>query len=356
MSVKPPPIFAPISFLRNRLFTHSTFWGIFLSVILIGSIGNTYIVHFWRVFFVDLIVNIGYAYGVLLVLIPYLLYQSRIVSFIGACVIWTIMVCYIELYIMKFIYADTPNEISVLKVTDYVPIFILTLFLVTAIKFGKDLLLIQHEAELAQRDKIQQELNFLRAQLSPHFLLNTMNNLYGLSVIKSDDLPPLMLRLSDLLRYTIYDTKTDKVPLKDEIEYLLDYIELQKIRMSAKVKLTVDFPENITSDWYIAPLLLIVFVENAFKHSQNMVTTDERFIHFSIRLQNNTFTFRSKNSFGNEPIFDKNTEGVIKLQNEGIGLETTLRRIELIYGKAHLPQIKKENGIYRVELTLKDSR
>jgi two-component system, LytTR family, sensor histidine kinase LytS len=356
MSVKPPPIFAPISFLKNRLFTHSVFWGIYLSVVLIGSIGNTYIKYYWRVFALDLIINITYAYGILLVLIPYLLYQSRILSFIAACVGWTMVVCYIELYVMKVIYSDTPDEISILKVTDYVPIYILTLFLVTAIKFGKDLLLIQHEAELAQRDKIQQELNFLRAQLSPHFLLNTMNNLYGLSVIKSDELPKLMLRLSDLLRYTIYDTKTDKVPLKDEIEYLLDYIELQKIRMSAKVNLTVDFPSDIPPNWHVAPLLLIVFVENAFKHSQNMVKTTERYMRFKINIQDDIFTFMSENTFENEPAFGQNKENNIALRHEGIGLETTLRRIELIYGKDNLPRITKDNGVYRVELTLKNAK
>jgi two-component system, LytTR family, sensor histidine kinase LytS len=365
MSLKPPPIdLAPIAFLKNRLLTHGTFWLVVFAVIGIGALGDLSIGSPWRYQLLELACFMVFSY-IILFFIRRLLYNSRFALFLTIATILIFVFAAIDFNLMKKI-SYVAGELDNLNSLISVPVYVLFFLMVTAIKLGKDLLIVQHEAELATRDKIQQELSFLRAQLSPHFLLNTMNNLYGLSVIKSDDLPPLMLRLSDLLRYTIYDTKTDKVPLKNEIDYLLDYIELQKIRMSAKVKLSVDFPSDIAADWHVAPLLLIVFVENAFKHSQNMVTSGERFIHFSIRLQDESFTFMSENTFETEPVFDKNmknsqiqpldTEGGIILKNEGIGLETTLRRIELIYGKAHLPRITKGNGVYRVELTLRNAK
>jgi sensor histidine kinase YesM len=354
MSVRPPLFFAPISFLKNRLLTHSVFWAIYLSVTFVSSWGSTYVSNFWEVFIIDTVSNVVFCYVVILVLIPRLLYQYKFILFVLLSIIWIAIMCVLNYYLFLYALRNVPNDTQYLRVTDFLSINVLLLFLITAIKFGKDLLIIQHETELAQRDKIQQELSFLRAQLSPHFLLNTMNNLYGLSVIKSDELPALMLRLSDLLRYTIYDTKTDKVALKNEIEYLLDYIELQKIRMSAKVKLTVDFLVDIPDSWHIAPLLLIVFVENAFKHSQNMVKTSPRFIHFKINIQDNIFTFISENTFEDEPAFGQNKEPNIALRHEGIGLETTLRRIELLYGKGNLPHITKDNGVFRVALTLKN--
>ena len=198
--------------------------------------------------------------------------------------------------------------------------------------------------------KLQQELSFLRGQLSPHFLLNTMNNLYGLSVIKSDKLPNLMLRLSDLLRYTIYDTKTDRVPLKNEVKYLMDYIELQKIRLSSKVRLMVDFPTEIPEKWTIVPLLLVVFVENAFKHSQTNANERAPFIHFDIAVTEGYLHFIAENSFEEQA---KTPDGFTIEKEGGLGLQTTLRRIELIYGKTALPKITTNDGCHRVELKLK---
>ena len=233
---------------------------------------------------------------------------------------------------------------------EIVPTYILFLFLVPALKMGKDLLIVQHENEQVQQQKLQQELSFLRAQLSPHFLLNTMNNLYGLSVIKSDQLPNLLLRLSDLLRYSLYDTKTNKVTLKNEVQYLLDYIELQKIRLSPKVQLTVNFPSEMSENHTIEPLLLVVFVENAFKHSQSITPKNVPFIHFDLKIEGELLIFTAENSFENQ---SETSHNFTIDKDGGVGLQNTLRRIELLYGKESLPKITTENGCYRVELNLK---
>ena len=159
-----------------------------------------------------------------------------------------------------------------------------------------------------------------------------------------------MLRLSDLLRYTIYDTKTDRVPLKNEVKYLMDYIELQKIRLSSKVRLMVDFPTEMPEKWTIVPLLLVVFVENAFKHSQTNANERAPFIHFDIAVTEGYLHFIAENSFEEQA---KTPDDFTIEKEGGLGLQTTLRRIELIYGKTALPKITTNDSCYRVELKLK---
>jgi sensor histidine kinase YesM len=200
-----------------------------------------------------------------------------------------------------------------------------------------------------------QELSFLRSQLSPHFLLNTMNNLYGLSVIKSDDLPRLLLRFSDLLRYSIYDTKSEYVTVRSEMKYLNDFIELQKMRLSDKVNLNIQIPEVICNSG-IVPMVLVVFVENAFKHSQDYQDSSKRFINIKIWIEDDFLHFTSENNCGEPSSLNRELGKELetfKIKNEGIGIDTTFRRLELLYGKENLPLIEKINGVYKVSLKLK---
>jgi len=350
MKRKPPPLIAPIEFLENRWLTHGLFWIIVSGLLFGGIVGQKESALLFKMIGFELLYYIVFSYIVLLFLIPFFLYNARFTLFILLGALLNILFAYIDYKTTWYYIKDIPGaETHSLLVA--LPIFVLFFFLVTAIKLGKDLLIVQHENEMGQREKMQQELNFLRAQLSPHFLLNTMNNLYGLSVVKSDLLPHLMLRLSDLLRYSLYDTKTDKVFLKNEVDYLLDYIELQKIRLSPTVKLSVVFPTEIPENATIVPLLLVVFVENAFKHSMNSANGKVPFIHFNISLDGDHLFFVAENSFEKQVASDDG----FKIEAEGIGLQTTLRRIELLYGKDSLPKITTENGCYRVELNLKFS-
>jgi two-component system, LytTR family, sensor histidine kinase LytS len=227
--------------------------------------------------------------------------------------------------------------------------------MVTALKLVKDLLMQQYDAEQDQKQKMVQELSFLRSQLSPHFLLNTMNNLYGLSVAKSDDLPKLMLRFSDLLRYSIYDTKSEYVSVRSELKYLTDFIELSKMRISSQVQVKFDIPE-IDCNKGILPMVLVVFVENAFKHSQDLQSSVKRFIHIKIWVEEDYLCYQSENNCGSATYINaelSNQLDTFKIIKEGIGLETTMRRLELIYGKDHLPTVIHEKDVYKVNLRLK---
>jgi LytS/YehU family sensor histidine kinase len=190
------------------------------------------------------------------------------------------------------------------------------------------------------------ELENLKAQISPHFLFNTMNNFYGLAVDNSKKLPDLMIRLSDLLRYSLYETKQEKVPLKDEIDYLKNYIELEKIRLESNLNIEFNVNVNDPEKYQIAPLLFIIFIENAFKHAKNIVN-EPVFIAINISVSDdevlsltvkNNYNANAQNSFTNE---------------KGIGLENARKRLSVIYpNEKHLLKIYQDERFYNVALTI----
>lgn len=189
-------------------------------------------------------------------------------------------------------------------------------------------------------DKAKAELMLLKSQINPHFLFNTLNNLYGLAVEKSDQAPEVILKLSDMMRYTIYEGKEDFVSLTDEITYLENYIELHKIRYHQKVD--IRFTKNISEDYSIAPLLFIILLENAFKHGVERIMEDA-YVHINLTAQDQSITFTIENNF-EEPTTKKPT---------GIGLENLRERLAHIYPNRHQLEIHKQAPIYKVLLTIK---
>lgn len=203
-----------------------------------------------------------------------------------------------------------------------------------------------HDAQTLAANS-QSELKLLQSQLSPHFLFNTLNNMYGLSITQHEKIPPLLLKLSELLRYSVYEANEVFVPLKDELAYIENYIEFEKIRIGERLILKTDFEEMTNTDIKIAPMLLIVFIENAFKHSKN--TTDEQiFIDISLKTWGNSVLFSVKNSqnktIQNNRILDKNS---------GFGLANVQKRLELLYNNKYLLEIQDEDDFYNIMLQLK---
>lgn len=191
------------------------------------------------------------------------------------------------------------------------------------------------------------ELQLLQSQLSPHFLFNTLNNLYGLSLSEHEKVPGLLLRLSDLLRYSVYEAKETFVPLGDEINYLNNYIAFEKIRLGERLSLTAELPEVGDPSVRIAPMLLIVFVENAFKHAKN--NADEHiFIRITLQADPASLSFSVQNSCsppGAVPASPKS--------HSGFGLESVKKRLALLYGNKHALQITRTASTYSVTLLLK---
>ena len=189
-------------------------------------------------------------------------------------------------------------------------------------------------------DKAKAELALLKNQINPHFFFNTLNNLYGLVVEKSEKAPEVVLKLSDMMRYTIYQGKEDLVLLKDEIGYLENYIELHKIRYQKKVE--IRFAHDVHDGLKVAPLLFIVLLENAFKHGVEPLT-ENAYIHLDLKTRGNQVLFSVTNNY--EP----NT-----LQKKaGIGLDNLKKRLVHVYPDRHELKIEKTNFTYTAQLNLR---
>ena len=190
------------------------------------------------------------------------------------------------------------------------------------------------------RDKLETELKFLRNQTNPHFLFNTLNNIYALARKKSDETADVVMKLSKLLRFMLYETKKEQIRIIDEIKILDDYIELEKLRYNDR--LTVSFLREIDNEnEQIAPLLLIPFVENAFKHGASE-SRFESFINLEMTLHDGMLEFNIENT--------KEQTGK-KLNEENIGLTNVRRQLELLY-KEHEVSIICEDTMFKVFLKI----
>ncbi len=204
-------------------------------------------------------------------------------------------------------------------------------------KVGLDRLILEKEQK-------ENELRHLKAQLNPHFLFNTLNNLYGLSVAESKKLPDLMLKLSELLRYSLYDTNQHYVALQKELNYINNYVELERIRLSEKTDIVLNISGDF-SECYIAPLLLIVFIENSFKHF-SAARNQQAFVHISIELRGDLLHMKARNSADPGYMHQK------KLSNGGIGLKNVRQRLDLIYPQKHTLVIRREPAYFEMDLTI----
>jgi len=192
-----------------------------------------------------------------------------------------------------------------------------------------------------ENEKLISELSFLKSQVSPHFLFNTLNNIYSLSLSNSEHTSDAIMKLSHLLRYMLYESQDKLVSIKKEVDYLQHYIDLQKIRLTKEVAIVFKTRGNFESKM-IEPMLLIPFVENAFKHGINY--SEKSFVSIYISVDEDKLSLKVENS-----LFPKNTE---KKENSGIGLSNTKKRLELLYPGRHILAIRQEEKKYTVELTM----
>lgn len=192
----------------------------------------------------------------------------------------------------------------------------------------------------------QGELNLLHTQLSPHFLFNTLNNLYALSLTQHEKIPNLLLKLSELLRYSVYETSQPFIPLMEELQYINNYISFEKIRIGERLNLKSDIEEIHSREIKIAPMLLIVFIENAFKHSKNSFDKII-FIDVSLKIIGENVMFTISNSCNSLK------EDNIMRTDSGLGLENVKRRLELLYADEYSLNEESSTNFYSVKLQLK---
>lgn len=193
-----------------------------------------------------------------------------------------------------------------------------------------------------QEENLKTELSFLRSQISPHFVFNVLNNMVALARLKSDQLEPTIMKLSNLMQYMLYETDEEKVMLATEVEYLHSYIDLQQQRFGSKVKLNVSL--DAKEDWLsIEPMMLIPFVENAFKHGVGMIENPE--INIRLQTNENQLLFEVSNKYNNET-------NEVKDKTSGIGLPNVMRRLNLLYGNRHELLITRKDGWFSISLKL----
>lgn len=200
---------------------------------------------------------------------------------------------------------------------------------------------IKRQLQEEKQKHTEAELEWLKNQLNPHFLFNTLNNISSLVQINADQAQDSIAQLSDLLRYAMYETRHEKVPLKGEIEFMQNYIDLMKLRCNEKTTVNSQLPTP-NAQLSIAPLLFISLIENAFKHGVS--SGRESQINISLTTDERQLTFVCDNT--NYPKDDQNRSG------SGIGVENTKRRLELIYHDRYSWEQSLENNIYHVKITI----
>jgi LytS/YehU family sensor histidine kinase len=238
------------------------------------------------------------------------------------------------------------------RTTNYAPFFhpgwLMQLAIDIGFVAGVAIMIKQFRLQLADRqkhsdlirDKLETELKFLRNQTNPHFLFNTLNNIYALARKKSDETADVVMKLSKLLRFMLYEAKDQQIKISDEVRILDDYIELEKLRYNDR--LTLSFIREIDDEHEpIAPLLLIPFVENAFKHGASE-SRFESYINIDLKLQNGILEFCVENT---------NEQNGNRLNDENIGLTNVRRQLQLLY-REHTVSIKSEETLFKVNLVI----
>ncbi len=275
-----------------------------------------------------------------LLLVPRFFYRKKYLLYAGCLIVpfVVIMLLHGALFIpfapgrhFKFFRSSQHNIIP----------FIFTVVVSTAYKIIYDKFKADAATNALQKENLKTELSFLRSQVSPHFLFNVLNNIVAMVRLKSNELEPTVIKLSSLLQYMLYESGDEKVLLKNEVDSLRDYIDLQRLRLSKQLQINIQF--EVTEDWHaIEPMLLIPFVENAFKHGNTFGEAPEILV--KLEVEDNTLHFQVKNKFVEA---DK-----AKDKTSGIGLANVRRRLQLLYPGKHELYIDDRNGYYNVHLKL----
>jgi two-component system LytT family sensor kinase len=222
-----------------------------------------------------------------------------------------------------------------------IPSVFLVMFLFSIGFLTQQYFQIKKQQDAIKKQQVESELSLLKSQINPHFLFNVLNSIYSLALKKSDKAPEIVLKLSDILRYMLYETKQEKVALNKELNMIEHYIDIERIRIDSQQQITLKVTGDIHA-YVIAPVLLIPFVENAVKHGIDSMT-EHAYVNISIIIDNGVLQFDCVNNY----------KEVKSEKVGGIGLENVQKRLQLIYPQKHSLTIKNENAVFMVSLNLK---
>jgi two-component system, LytTR family, sensor kinase len=232
-----------------------------------------------------------------------------------------------------------PKRILLMSINRSISLSLVLLLISGFLRLGYSFLKNQNEKRALENAHLNAEVNFLKSQINPHFLFNTLNGIYAQAHSRSEHTENSILKLSDLLRYVLYDTSENKVDLRKDIQYLTNYIDLQKIRLSKKVTIRYEVSGDLDGK-KIAPLLLITFVENAFKHGISY--TRPSVIIITIGIFEKTLTLVVSN-----PVVETNS-----FAHGGLGLKNVTRRLDLLYPGNYLMDIVHNAHLHVVNLKI----
>jgi two-component system LytT family sensor kinase len=286
------------------------------------------------------IYHIGLFYFTAFVLYPLFFNKNNWWLFILVVLVIITGSFYLKLIVTRYWYP----EVKLHGWTNPVLFFPTIIFLVASIIYRLIIDKIENEKKQKEiiADQLSMKLKFLRSQINPHFIFNVLTNLVSLARKQSKQMEPALIMLSELMRYMLYESDEKRVSLLVEIDYLKSYIKLQELRFGNVVKISFDMDISPTQLQYcIEPMLLIPFVENAFKHGMG---ADEPFIEIILRVHDRRLIFGVYNKYADA---DQNKD-----ETSGIGLENVRSRLMLLYPDMHELVIKKQNNLFHVQLTL----
>lgn len=344
-----------------EIIIHLFFWvslPIFLALtqidISIGSVFYNQDEFYIIILIYGIICNALLFYLLVFVVIPHYFSRNKYLHGILVSLLLYILISFFELIldyiVLTSIYSATDSEKifsnsgAFLYMSNF-EINILFLIIAIAYRFTKDWFKSEKIKHQLMEEKLSSELQFLKSQINPHFLFNTLNNLFGMArQAKAIPVADGIAKLSNLMRYMIYDSVIDKVPIEKEIKYINDFIDLQKLRIKFTNNINIDFQiSNYSPKLIIAPLILIPFVENSFKHGISSQNRSEIII--ELKTIGNKVDLNIRNTI-NKLRLNRNDE------SSGFGLKNVEKRLNLIYPNKHLLKINIEDNFYTVSLTI----
>lgn len=334
-----------LKLLKKRLHLHAFFWIVFAFSFSLGWAGGGFS---WRyilanyvgtllIYFAYVNATLYLAYGYF---IPRKQYVFSLLNFI------LLLLCATQANAWLFNISNDQGK--TISLQNFLPFYIFLAAFTLALKIARGAYLSLAKEIALKQDLLNQKEYFLRSQIHPHFLFNTLNNFYGLALDKSNELPNLMIRLSNILRHQIYNSESSYISLEKEINYLKDYIELEKIRHAENLSFQFSFPETTQNNLFIIPSVLIVFFENAFKHSNN-ISSQLIEIFGYLEVKEDVMVFYLENSYPDKTFSNQEKEN-------GLGLNNVKSRLALLGEERYKLDTERKNGKYSISLTMKLKR
>ena len=338
------------STLTQRPFYHGIGWFAFFGILVILQL-QTGEYSFGLVVVNELITVLVFAvvvYVNLYFLFPLYLKPGRIWVYLGVLIGLSVVFTPMELVIKYFLF--TTRENVQLELLANMGAYFFGNFLIGGVssvgKIMTDWIAENRKKQEAENETMQSELRFLKSQINPHFLFNTLNSLYALTLKKSDKAPDIVIKLSEMMRYMLYECNEPTVPLRKEINYLQNYLDLERLRQRDGIDITLSVKGAVV-DQQIAPLLLIPFLENSFKHGIN-AAIKAGFVHATLEVQPRAIHFNLENTKGS-PI-PRSPDA--SRPSGGIGLVNVRRRLELLYPGRYDLDVRETPGTYAIHLNL----